>query len=66
MFLTFLHLIIVGKQFLVRHEVRFSHHRPTEMAFLCLLCAKRLSGDECDAHVFSWEHVVTFLVSVFS
>ncbi|XP_053190232.1 uncharacterized protein LOC128374032 [Scomber japonicus] len=52
---------LLGKQFLVRHEVRFSHHRPTEMAFLCLLCAKRLSGDECDAHVFSWEHVVTFL-----
>ncbi|XP_069552171.1 uncharacterized protein [Brachyistius frenatus] len=49
----------LGKQFLVRYIVGREHN--TEVRFLCLLCERKLSNDESDVHVFSWEHVATFL-----
>ncbi|XP_042292107.1 uncharacterized protein LOC121913511 [Thunnus maccoyii] len=52
---------LLGKQFLVKHNAYNRQHQSTEVRFLCLLCERRLSKDECYAHLFSWEHVATFL-----
>ncbi|XP_034747549.1 uncharacterized protein LOC117956555 isoform X2 [Etheostoma cragini] len=52
---------LLGFQFLVMHDVCVKRDQLTEVGFLCLLCERRLSDDECYAHVFSWEHVATFL-----
>lgn len=46
------------------HDVCVQRHQSAAVAFLCLLCQRRLLDDECHAHVFSLEHVVSFLVSV--
>lgn len=56
---------MVGCQFLVMHDVCVKRDQLTEVGFLCLLCERRLLDNECYAHVFSREHVATFLVSVF-
>ena len=48
------------------HDICVRWHQSTEVGFLCLLCKRRLSDSECQAHVFSWEHVATFLVSIFT
>ncbi|XP_039977236.1 uncharacterized protein LOC120786131 isoform X2 [Xiphias gladius] len=52
---------LLGKQFLVMHHVCLRRHQSTNVGFLCLLCQRRLSDGECYAHVFSREHVATFL-----
>lgn len=65
-FLT-VQLIISGEKFRVMHDVCVKRHQSTpdtEVAFLCLLCERRLSNQECYAHTFSREHVATFLVSI--
>lgn len=57
--------LIAGQQFLVRPDMCVSHHEPIDTRYLCLLCQRMLSNDECYAHVFSREHVTVFLVSIF-
>ncbi|XP_039676067.1 uncharacterized protein LOC120571276 isoform X2 [Perca fluviatilis] len=52
---------LLGCQFVVRHDVCVKRDQLTEVGFLCLLCERRLLDDECYAHVFSREHVATFL-----
>ncbi|XP_044027943.1 uncharacterized protein LOC122864514 isoform X8 [Siniperca chuatsi] len=52
---------LLGQQFLVMHVVCVRRHQSTEVGSLCLLCERRLSDDECYAHVFSREHVGKFL-----
>ncbi|TKS88453.1 hypothetical protein D9C73_023117 [Collichthys lucidus] len=54
--------LIAGQQFLVRPDMYVSHHEPIETRYLCLLCQRTLSNDECYAHVFSREHIAAFLV----
>ncbi|KAM6974868.1 uncharacterized protein LKV04_016385 [Tautogolabrus adspersus] len=43
------------------HYVCDRLHQPTEVAFLCMLCRRRLSDQECYAHVFGREHITTFI-----
>ncbi|XP_031179178.2 uncharacterized protein LOC116067032 isoform X4 [Sander lucioperca] len=52
---------LLGCQFLVMHDVCVKRDQLTEVGFLCLLCERRLLDNECYAHVFSREHVATFL-----
>nr|XP_046273008.1 uncharacterized protein LOC124074298 isoform X2 [Scatophagus argus] len=52
---------LLGLQFLVMYDLCIKQHQTAEVAFLCLLCARKLSNEECYAHVFSREHVATFL-----
>ncbi|XP_072226178.1 uncharacterized protein [Leuresthes tenuis] len=53
---------LLGKQFLVNHDVIDNQEEPVmEVGSLCLLCERRLSDNEAQAHVFSREHVATFL-----
>ncbi|XP_051246988.1 uncharacterized protein LOC127358158 isoform X2 [Dicentrarchus labrax] len=51
---------LLGLQFLVMHDM-VKQHQSLGVGFLCLLCKRRLSDEECHAHVFSREHVATFL-----
>ncbi|XP_051246992.1 uncharacterized protein LOC127358160 isoform X3 [Dicentrarchus labrax] len=51
---------LLGQQFLVMYDMVKQHQSPG-VGFLCLLCKRRLSDEECYAHVFSREHVATFL-----
>ncbi|XP_027143000.1 uncharacterized protein LOC104922109 isoform X2 [Larimichthys crocea] len=52
---------LLGQQFLVRPDMCVSHHEPIDTRYLCLLCQRMLSNDECYAHVFSREHIAAFL-----
>lgn len=58
-------LFFVGQEFLVMHNVSEPHSEDLDVAFLCLLCKRTLSNKESFAHVFSREHVRSFLVSIF-
>ncbi|XP_034400918.1 uncharacterized protein LOC117738883 isoform X2 [Cyclopterus lumpus] len=51
---------LLGRQFLVIHEVCVLGQQPTA-AFLCLLCQRRLSEEEFYAHEFSRNHIATFI-----
>ncbi|XP_037831495.1 uncharacterized protein LOC108240646 isoform X2 [Kryptolebias marmoratus] len=51
---------LLGKQFLVSHDLIDMRNKPV-VGLLCLLCERRLSIVESQAHVFSREHVTTFL-----
>ncbi|KAF7664907.1 hypothetical protein LDENG_00160860 [Lucifuga dentata] len=55
---------LLGQEFLVKHSACDPWYSSIVWAFLCLLCQRRLSEDECHAHVFSQEHVAKFLESV--
>ncbi|KAK9526885.1 hypothetical protein VZT92_015559 [Zoarces viviparus] len=50
----------LGRQFLVRHDFSVVGQQPM-VGFLCLLCKRRLSDDECYAHEFSRKHIATFI-----
>ncbi|KAM6903867.1 uncharacterized protein PEZ65_018686 [Lycodopsis pacificus] len=50
----------LGRQFLVRHDFSVVGQQPM-VGFLCLLCQRRLSDDECYAHEFSRKHIATFI-----
>ncbi|XP_037119600.1 uncharacterized protein LOC119130115 isoform X2 [Syngnathus acus] len=52
---------LLGRNFLVSHEVHDAARHATYNSVLCLLCGRRLTDQEGYAHVFSWEHVVMFL-----
>ncbi|XP_045914088.1 uncharacterized protein LOC123976198 isoform X3 [Micropterus dolomieu] len=52
---------LLGHQFMVSYSVAVKWHPSTERESLCLLCERKLSKDEYYAHVFSREHVGTFL-----
>ncbi|XP_029299560.1 uncharacterized protein LOC115016032 [Cottoperca gobio] len=52
---------LLGSRFLVMHSKSDRNTKHVEMGFLCLLCQRTLSGEECHAHVFSREHVARFL-----
>ncbi|XP_068432131.1 uncharacterized protein [Clinocottus analis] len=51
---------LLGRQFLVMYDVCVVGQQPT-LAFLCLLCERRLSDEECYAHEFSRKHIATYL-----
>ncbi|XP_012724043.2 uncharacterized protein LOC105930392 [Fundulus heteroclitus] len=51
---------LLGQQFLVAHEVVVRPNR-LMVGCVCLLCKRRLLDEETEAHVFSQEHVTTFL-----
>ncbi|XP_068584788.1 uncharacterized protein [Cebidichthys violaceus] len=51
---------LLGRQFLVMHDFRVTGQQPM-VGFLCLLCERRLSDDECYAHEFSRKHIATFI-----
>ncbi|KAF3833844.1 hypothetical protein F7725_025048 [Dissostichus mawsoni] len=54
---------LLGSHFLVIYP-RCAKELPlTRKGYVCLLCERRLFGDECCAHVFSFDHVATFLES---
>ncbi|XP_054461818.1 uncharacterized protein LOC129097110 isoform X3 [Anoplopoma fimbria] len=53
---------LLGRQFLVMHDVCVRGQQPT-VGFLCLLCKRKLSEDECYAHEFSRKHIAAFLDS---
>ncbi|XP_034560415.1 uncharacterized protein LOC117827761 isoform X2 [Notolabrus celidotus] len=52
---------LLGREFIAKFNVCVREHQSTDVAFLCMLCQRRLSGKECDAHVFSREHIKTFI-----
>ncbi|XP_060914942.1 uncharacterized protein LOC132990618 isoform X2 [Labrus mixtus] len=52
---------LLGRQFMAMHYLYDRLHQPTEVAFLCMLCRRRLSDQECHAHVFSREHITLFI-----
>ncbi|XP_065803873.1 serine-rich adhesin for platelets-like isoform X2 [Labrus bergylta] len=52
---------LLGRQFIAMHYLYDRLHQPTEVAFLCMLCRRRLSDQECHAHVFSREHITLFI-----
>nr|XP_015829415.2 uncharacterized protein LOC107394807 isoform X1 [Nothobranchius furzeri] len=54
---------LLGKPFMVAHALKIKGNEP-KVGVLCLLCERRLSSDEIQAHVFSREHVTRFLNSV--
>ncbi|XP_063755104.1 uncharacterized protein LOC134874818 isoform X2 [Eleginops maclovinus] len=54
---------LLGSHFLVMYPSCVKGNPHTEKGFLCLLCERRLLGDECYAHVFSFDHVAKFLES---
>lgn len=54
--------VAAGEQFLVKYGVSGSC-KEFGLDSLCLLCNRRLARQELPAHVFSREHVLTFLVS---
>lgn len=56
---------VAGQEFLVMHHVLDPHDEARDVAFLCLLCRRILTNEESYAHVFSGEHVTSFLVSIF-
>ncbi|KAM4550343.1 uncharacterized protein V3H82_019485 [Fundulus diaphanus] len=51
---------LLGQQFLVAHDVVVRPNR-LMVGCVCFLCEKRLLKEETEAHVFSQEHVTTFL-----
>ncbi|XP_031709676.1 uncharacterized protein LOC116387061 isoform X2 [Anarrhichthys ocellatus] len=51
---------LLGRQFLVMHDFSVAGQQPM-VGFLCLLCKRRLSDDECYAHEFSRKHIATFI-----
>ncbi|XP_056877562.1 uncharacterized protein LOC130518737 isoform X2 [Takifugu flavidus] len=52
---------LLGQEFLVMHNVSGPYSEDLDVAFLCLLCKRTLSNEESYAHVFSREHVTSFL-----
>ncbi|XP_030597588.1 uncharacterized protein LOC115788621 isoform X3 [Archocentrus centrarchus] len=52
---------LLGMQFVVMYDLFDKRPDSPEAGFLCLLCERRLSNDECHDHVFSREHVAKFL-----
>uniref|UniRef100_A0A1A8FXN4 C2H2-type domain-containing protein n=2 Tax=Nothobranchius korthausae TaxID=1143690 RepID=A0A1A8FXN4_9TELE len=54
---------LLGKPFMVAHVLKIKGNEP-KVGVLCLLCERRLSSDEIQAHVFSREHVTSFLNSI--
>ncbi|CAG5891703.1 unnamed protein product [Menidia menidia] len=51
-----------GRQFIVNHDLIMNRvQQVLSVGSLCLLCERRLSDPEAKAHVFSREHVSTFL-----
>ncbi|XP_034096656.1 uncharacterized protein LOC117562850 isoform X6 [Gymnodraco acuticeps] len=53
----------LGSHFLVIYPSCTKELSLTKKGYVCLLCERRLFGDECYAHVFSFDHVETFLES---
>ncbi|KAJ4928268.1 hypothetical protein JOQ06_016060, partial [Pogonophryne albipinna] len=53
----------LGSHFLVIYPSCTKELPLTKKGYVCLLCERRLFGDECYAHVFSFDHVATFLES---
>ncbi|KAK5911292.1 hypothetical protein CgunFtcFv8_005482 [Champsocephalus gunnari] len=53
----------LGSHFLVIYPSCTKELPLTKKGYVCLLCERRLFGDECYAHVFSFHHVATFLES---
>ncbi|XP_027892310.1 uncharacterized protein LOC114156217 isoform X2 [Xiphophorus couchianus] len=51
---------LLGKEFLALHHVAVAPNE-VEVGCLCLLCERRVYKEEIEAHVFSREHVSTFL-----
>lgn len=47
------------------HNVSCPYSGDMDVGFLCLLCQRTLSNEESYSHVFSKEHVTSFLVSIF-
>lgn len=56
---------ISGQEFLVMYHMSELQFEDTDVVFLCLLCERTLLNEESYAHVFSREHVTSFLVSIF-
>ncbi|KAI9539868.1 hypothetical protein NQZ68_001800 [Dissostichus eleginoides] len=54
---------LLGSHFLVIYPRCAKELPHTGKGYVCLLCERRLFGDECYAHVFSFDHVATFLES---
>ncbi|KAM9737214.1 uncharacterized protein ACNS7B_012965 [Menidia menidia] len=53
---------LLGRQFIVNHDLIMNRvQQVLSVGSLCLLCERRLSDPEAKAHVFSREHVSTFL-----
>ncbi|XP_037651822.1 uncharacterized protein LOC119503881 isoform X7 [Sebastes umbrosus] len=52
---------LLGGQFLVMHDICIKGQQTTDVGFLCLLCCRRLSDDECYTHLFSLQHVAEFI-----
>ncbi|CAJ1084067.1 uncharacterized protein LOC117827761 isoform X2 [Xyrichtys novacula] len=52
---------LLGREFLTVYEVSFSPHQHIEEVILCTLCRRKLSNQECWAHVFSRKHIETFI-----
>ncbi|XP_007547711.1 uncharacterized protein LOC103135071 isoform X1 [Poecilia formosa] len=51
---------LLGQEFLALHYVAVAPNEE-DVGCLCLLCERRVHKDEIEAHVFSREHVSTFL-----
>ncbi|XP_054909696.1 uncharacterized protein LOC129374987 isoform X2 [Poeciliopsis prolifica] len=51
---------LLGQEFLALHDVAEAPDQ-VEVGCLCLLCERRVYKEEIEAHVFSREHVSTFL-----
>ncbi|XP_033980426.1 uncharacterized protein LOC117477789 isoform X6 [Trematomus bernacchii] len=54
---------LLGSHFLVIYPSCAKELSLTRKGYVCLLCERRLFGDECYAHVFSFDHVAKFLES---
>ncbi|XP_075995460.1 uncharacterized protein LOC142989701 [Genypterus blacodes] len=52
---------LLGQEFIVEYNVCNQLFPFGGWAYLCLLCTRKLSEEECHAHIFSREHIVTFL-----
>lgn len=50
---------------MVMHHKSELRYEDTDVVFLCFLCERTLSNEESYAHVFSREHIASFLVSIF-
>lgn len=55
---------IAGQEFMIMHHKSELQYEDTDVVFLCLLCERTLSNEESYAHVFSREHIASFLVSI--
>ena len=60
-FLSSFHAL--GQQFLVQYNLIGTGMAPSVPGYLCLLCEKKCVVDVC-SHVFSYNHVTAFLVSI--